>query len=163
MRTAPLLVFVVTAALTVAAAGPLVAATATDDPPRKSGALLRWLRDGTWRDTWTPEPRIHDSLGPHGGRVRTWYSPTLVEDLAAGAKTFRRGAAMVKALYGSGSTKPRGWAVMVKVKDGRSRRNWFFFESETASVSDVIRGRGISGCADCHSGGRDFLLSKFRP
>jgi len=138
-------------------------AGSADVPPHRPGALLRWIREGSWRDTWTAEPRVHESAGPHGGRVRTWYNPTLVEDLAAGRKTFRKDAAMVKALYGSGSTKPLGWAAMVKVKDGRAARNWYFFETTDGRLDGAISGRGADGCAGCHSAGRDYLRSRFRP
>ena len=63
----------------------LVGVAWADDgvPPRSKGALLAWLRAGTYRVTYVAEPAAHASA-VHGRQVRTWYSPTLVEDLRAG-------------------------------------------------------------------------------
>ena len=130
-------------------------------PPARPRALERWLATGAWRATWVPEPAAHPSAGAHGGSVRTWYSPPLREDLAAGRLPFRRGAAMVKELLAPDGTR-RGWSVMRKVRprSGADGRGWFFYER-----IDGARyvGRGLPVCAGCHARGTDFLLSSFRP
>jgi len=157
--------FLIATVVGAAAAGAATAdepPSGTSVPPRPGAALLRWIRTSGWRDSWTPEPHAHASAGPHGGRVRTWYNPTLVEDLASGRRPFRKDAAMVKALYGGGG-KASGWAVMRKVRDGKSAGTWWFFETTSGSLGDAVSGRGIEKCAGCHSAGRDYLRSRFRP
>ena len=139
-----------------------------DRVPRKGRKLLRWLRDGEFRATFTPEPAAHASSGPHGGTVRTWYSPQLVEDLDAGRGNFSRDAAMVKELFlsGDGSGEPRGYAVMLKTRATKKvkRRAWKYWETLDASRKGFdYRGRGKRLCANCHAGGVDYLLSDFRP
>jgi hypothetical protein len=146
--------------------GPAIAATSAatrDRPPTRGGAIFRWLKDGTYRSTHVAEPAVHPSLGPHGGNVRTWYNPVLVEDLAAGRTTFRKGAAMVKELYFDGTTDVIGWAVMRKVR-ARSAggRGWWFFETFDGRGT-VARGRGAGVCTGCHAEGVDYLRSAFRP
>lgn len=154
----------------VAAAGvAIVAATATlaadpTLPPTRTRALLRWLCEGTYRTTYTPEPAVHVSeTNAHGLNVRTWYSPVLVEDLAAGATRYRRGAAMVKELYFDGSDTVEGWSVMRKVRRrSAAGKGWFFYETFDGRTT-IARGRGVGICVGCHRDGADFLLSPFRP
>lgn len=138
------------------------------DAPRKRRPLLRFLREHRYRDTFTAEPAAHSSDGPHGGTVRTWYSPRLVEDLAEDREVFRRGGVMVKELFlgGDGSADPIGYAVMIKTQRTKSprRRSWRYYETFDAEQKRFdFAGRGLRLCADCHSDGTDFLLSTFRP
>lgn len=136
-----------------------------DLPPRRRGRLLGWLAAATYRATYTPEPAVHVSAGPHGGNVRTWYSPVLVEDLRAGRPTYRRGAAMVKELYFRGSEDVIGYSVMRKLR-ARSAplgRGWLFYESFDGTNDGAYFGRGLGVCTSCHRDGADFLLSPFRP
>jgi hypothetical protein len=148
--------FVLGLAVTTAAAPP-------DLPPTRRRALLAWLGAQTYRQAYVAEPAVHPSLGPHGGNVRTWYSPTLVEDLAAGRTQFRKGAAMVKELYLTGTADVVGWSVMRKVRARSGRgRGWYFFETFDGERV-VARGRGATACTGCHAEGVDYLRSSFRP
>jgi hypothetical protein len=142
----------------------LAPAAAAQAPPARKGALLRWLRAGTYRQTYTPEAAVHGSLTTaHDRNVRTWYSPVLVDDLRAGRTTFRRGAAMVKELYAGGDQEVLGWSVMRKVRptSGARGRGWLFFERLPGGGSYF--GRGLRVCTGCHGAGTDYLLSPFRP
>jgi hypothetical protein len=138
----------------------LVGVAWADDgvPPRSKGALLGWLNAGTYRATYVAEPAVHDSA-IHGQQVRTWYSPTLVEDLRAGRTVFRKRAAIVKELDAG------GWAAMRKVRGRSGRRGggWLFYETLDATGRDAYFGRGLAACAGCHRDGTDFLRSAFRP
>jgi hypothetical protein len=143
-----------------------VAGAAPGLPPRNRTALLGWLRAGAYQATYTPEPAVHESAtGVHGRHVRTWYSPTLVEDLRAGRPAFRKGAAMVKELYFGGTEEVVGWSVMRKVRrrSGPGGRGWLFYEALDGTNRDAYFGRGLAVCAGCHRDGTDFLRSDFRP
>ncbi len=133
-------------------------------PPRRQGPLLRWLQAGTYRQAYTPEPAVRASFTAHGQYVRTWYSPILVEDLRAGRPRFRRGAAMVKELFGSDPTAVRGWAVMRKLRpaSGARGQGWLFYE-RLPGGGGAFFGRGLGLCTSCHRAGADYLLSPFRP
>jgi hypothetical protein len=148
----------------VLALGLAAPAAAGQAPPAGKQALLRWLRAGTYRQTYTPEPAVHRSLSnAHGLNVRTWYSPVLAEDLRAGRVPFRRGAAMVKELYATGEEDVLGWSVMRKLrrKSGRRGKGWLF--SERLPGGGSFFGRGLPVCTGCHAAGVDYLLSPFRP
>jgi hypothetical protein len=133
-------------------------------PPAAKRPLLRWLQDGAYRQTYTPEPAVHRSLTTaHGLNVRTWYDQTLVDDLRAGRTTFRKGAAMVKELYAGGDQQVVGWAVMRKLRraSGARGQGWLFYE-RLPGGGDFF-GRGLGVCTGCHGAGTDYLLSPFRP
>lgn len=134
-------------------------------PPTKKKKLLKWLKAGNYRETYTAEPEVHESTGPHGGNVRTYYNPILVDDLNKGKTTFSRCATMIKELYFSEEEEVIGYAVMIKVekKSGKKGKGWLFYETFDGTNEDVSYGKGISECADCHSDGVDYLLSDFRP
>ena len=134
-------------------------------PPRGGAKLIEWLDAGDWRATYASEPAVHPSDGPHGGNVRTWYSPVLVDDLASGRPRFRRGAAMVKELFAADATTISGWAVMVKTRRSRSSpaRAWYYYETFNRTGRTAIEGRGLGLCSSCHSSGLDYLRSTFRP
>jgi len=134
-------------------------------PPTKGGALLRWLADGSYRATYTPEPAVRFSTAPHGGNVRAWLSPILVEDLRAGRPTFRKGAAMVKEIYFTGQTEVLGWSVMRKMRNNSGRRGqgWYFYETFDGRTPVVRPGRGVPICVSCHRDGQDFYLLGFQP
>ena len=136
-----------------------------DIPPTKKKQLLRWLKAGNYRETYSAESEVHESTGPHGGNVRTYYNSVLVGDLKDGKTVFSKGAAMVKELYFDGKEEVIGYAVMIKVRknSGNSGQGWLFYESFDGTNKDAIFGRGLSECADCHSVGVDFLRSSFRP
>lgn len=138
-------------------------AAAQSEPPTRKGALLRWLKAGSYAD-WVAEPAVRPSATAHTRFVRTFLNPRLVEDLASGRQGFRRGAAMVKEMYGSTPDRVVGWAVMRKVRARSGRgRGWYFYESLDGSNAGAIAGRGKSVCTGCHRDGVDFLLTPFRP
>jgi hypothetical protein len=112
-----------------------------------------------------PEPAVHASLGPHGGNVRTYFNPILVDDLRAGRTIWSKGAAMVKELYFSGTEDVLGYAVMIKVDEetGADGEGWLFYETFDTTGGSGSYGRGLGLCVGCHRGGTDFLLSAFRP
>ena len=132
-------------------------------PPVRTGAVLRWLADGTYRATYTPDPAVRESMTAHGMHVRSWYSPVLVANLTDRVERFDRGAAMVKELYFEGTEQVVGWSVMRKVRRrSAGGRGWFFFETFDG-VRPLARGRNVGVCVGCHRDGTDFLLSTFRP
>lgn len=146
--------------------GPDVVMARRKLPPRRSHALIRWLEARRYQaEGWVGEPAVHPSVPAHGINVRVWLSPRLVEDLASGRATFRRGGAMVKELYFAGTDEVVGWSVMRKVRrrSGRRGTGWFFFETFDGRARGAIRGRGAPVCVGCHQAGHDFLLSPFRP
>lgn len=140
------------------------AAGAQELPPTRKGPLLRWLKAGSYT-SWTAEPAVRPSATAHTRYVRTFLSPTLVDDLATGQTVFRRGAAMIKEIYGSSPDRVVGWAVMRKVRarSGGGGRGWYFYETLDGSNAGAIVGRGKALCTGCHSDGTDFLLTPFRP
>ena len=143
-----------------------VASAQSDVPPRRKGALLAWLKAGSYRASYAAEPAVHvSSSGAHGLNVRTWYEPILVDDLRAGRTTFHKGAAMVKELYFGGTEQVIGWAVMSKVRQrsGRAGRGWLFYETLDGTNHGVSFGRGLPVCTGCHRSGVDYLRSGFRP
>ncbi len=154
-----------TLAVFLALAGIATAQTSANLPPRRRAPLLAWLGAGRYAVDYTPEPDVHPSAGPHGGNVRIWYSPVLVEDLRAGRTAFRKGAAMVKELYRGGRNEVVGFAVMRKVRprSGPAGRGWLFYETLDASGTIAIFGRGHPTCTGCHRQGVDYLQSSFRP
>jgi hypothetical protein len=146
-------------------AGAVTAARAVDPtlPPTRTAALLRWLADGRYRETYTGEPAVHESTSAHGMHARTWYGPVLIAGLARGDARFERGAAMVKELYFAGTDQVLGWSVMRKLRrKSGAGRGWFFFETFDGERA-LARGRGVGVCVGCHRDGSDFLLSTFRP
>jgi len=145
---------------------PQMASAQSDVPPRRRGALLAWLKAGTYRASFFTEPAVHvSSSGAHGMNVRTWYDPILADDLRAGRTVFHKGAAMVKELYFGGAEQVIGWAVMTKVRrrSGRAGRGWLFYETLDGTNRGVSFGRGLPVCTGCHRSGVDYLRSGFRP
>jgi hypothetical protein len=146
----------VTPAKTEAAGNPAL-------PPTRTRALLAWLQARTYR-SWVSEPAVRPSFTAHGSNVRTWLSPTLVEDLRAGRTPFRKGAAMVKELYFGGQEQVVGFSVMRKVRrrSGGRGQGWYFFETFDGATP-IARGRGAGICVSCHKAGRDYYLLGFQP
>jgi hypothetical protein len=141
-------------------------ASSTEVPPRRKGALLAWLKAGTYRSRFIPEPEPHASDAAHGPYVRTWYNPVLTEDLLAGRSAFRKGAAMVKELYLRGPDEPpAGFSVMRKLRtrSGSGGRGWLFYETFDGRNASAFFGRGLRVCTGCHQSGVDYLRSDFRP
>jgi hypothetical protein len=132
--------------------------------PRGRAKLLAWLKAGTYRQTFTPEPTIRASQTVHTANVRSWYSPELVQALRDGTVPFPKNAAMVKELYGGDTEGIDGYSVMVKVRrrSGAAGEGWFWYETLDGKTPIAI-GRGVRLCSGCHQQGTDFLQSTFRP
>ncbi len=144
------------------------AAARSDLPPRGKRALLRWLKASAYGERFVGEPEVRPSTAEgrvHGANVRTYYNPTLVDDLRAGRITFRRGAAMVKEPYFDDVDRLAGFSVMIKVRpnSGGSGRGWVFYETLDGTNRAASFGRGLGVCTGCHQSGVDFLRSGFRP
>jgi hypothetical protein len=134
-------------------------------PPIKKKKMVAWLKAGLYKELFIGEPAVHGSLGPHGGNVRIFYNPILVENLRAGKKTWDVGAAMVKELYLGSTTQVSGYSVMIKVDEqsGNDGSGWVYYESFNGSLDGAFYGRAVQICANCHRGGVDYLLAGFRP
>ncbi|MBV1856771.1 MAG: hypothetical protein KUG77_00065 [Nannocystaceae bacterium] len=122
-------------------------------PPTDAATLLPWLQAGTYA-SWDAEAARHPSEGPHFDGVRTFVNAALLASLEAGSVNHPVGSSVVKELYGA-TPKVGGWAVMVKVAEGSSVNNWYWYESfqGTTYADDT----GIDGCGDCHVSGADFI------
>lgn len=71
---------------------------------------------------------VHDSQGPHFGKVRAYLNPALYDSLNAKAAQHPNGAVAVKELYGDGQTL-RGWSVAIKTAaDSGGGANWHWYE-----------------------------------
>lgn len=127
------------------------------EAPTESAELLPWLEKGAYRE-WSAESGIHRSEGPHFGRVRTFFSPRLVQSMGGTGGGHPRGVAAVKELYGSVSEEVIGWAVAVK-KDFPSAdgAGWYWYEVMRGMV--YADGRGAGQCVGCHMRGVDFILT----
>jgi len=125
-------------------------------------ALLAWLQAGTYLG-WRADPQRHQTLGPHGFEVRTFFNDAVVRSLEAGDAPHPAGSALVKELY-SGD-RVVNWAVMVKLQAESDRGNgWYWYEGVG------LQGKGLSICTSCHIGpayngltGRDFVFSPLPP
>jgi hypothetical protein len=128
-----------------------------------SGAdLFPYLKAGGYLG-FTTESTVHDSTGPHGGKVRTYINPSLEASLKAGSAEHPVGAASVKELYLSGSSV-QGWAVMVKTQAASDAgQGWYWYEvySATDPSNPVADGNGVPLCYNCHVSGKDFFRSPF--
>lgn len=129
--------------------------------PTTPAALFGWLQARGY-DGFQAESKIHASAGPHGGSVRAFLSPALVQSLASGATEHPQGVAVVKELYGSGASLT-GWAVAVKTQpSSEAGKGWYWFEVfSTQSAASALEGQGKSLCVNCHKGGKDHVLTPF--
>jgi hypothetical protein len=129
--------------------------TKDDVPPTGARAILPWLEARSYAG-WNAESAVHPSAGPHGS-VRTFVNDTLFDSMAASATVHPAQSASVKELY-SGETMI-GWAVSLRLDDGPGAQAWYWYELLNGSV--VADGTQVAGCADCHSGGDDYVLTAF--
>jgi len=107
---------------------------------------------------WDAESAVHSSTGPHG-MVRTFVNQDLFDSLTASNASHPVCAASIKELYENDGTTLQGYAVMVKVTDGTSGDDWYWYEIIGNNV--VVDGTGVGGCTGCHSAGSDFFRSPF--
>lgn len=132
-----------------------------DGVPLEASALHTYLRGGTYRQ-WVGESQLHPSTGPHGGRVRTYLSPGLLASLTS-SSAHPKDAVAIKELYGSGTTVT-GWAVGAKLQaDSSNGAGWYWYEvfSVQPGAQPAFSGRGLALCSNCHSSGRDYVLTPF--
>ncbi len=124
--------------------------------PASGAALADWLKAGHYR-AWRGEGALHDSAGPHFGKVRAYLNPALFDSMQAGSKLHPKGAVAVKELYGGGE-RVLGWSVAVKLEDASAGGgNWYWYEKfEDRTVADA---RGVLLCRACHLTGRDYVLT----
>jgi len=126
--------------------------------PTGAAALLPWLQAKSYA-SWKAESKVHMSAGPHGGNVRTYLSPE-IEPSFGGMSEHARCSALVKELYGNGTSQITGWAVSVKVdSSSQSGQGWYWYELISMGGNPVADGKGVTLCTSCHSGGRDYVLS----
>lgn len=126
--------------------------------PSTTAALVPYLESGAYRSL-PHESRPHASTGPHGGNVQTYITPALEASLRAGNSEHPQCAAMVKELFGGGTTVT-GWAVAVKKEPtSAAGANWYWYEGKGLSAG--FQGDGVALCTACHSGGTDFVLTPF--
>ena len=130
--------------------------------PTSGAELFMYLKGGGYL-AYPAESVIHDSTGPHGGKVRTYITPSLEASLKAGGAAHPIHAAAIKELYKSGDTVS-GWAVMVKTQTASDGgQGWYRYEiySSTDPGSPVADGNGVPLCYNCHASGKDFFRSPF--
>lgn len=138
--------------------------TPTSDIVPIGPELRTWLDERRYAD-WQAESAPHASLGPHFGRVRTFFNESLFASLEAGNGEHPQGSAVVKELYGNGA-EVRGWSVMIKqapTSDGGA--NWYWLEVFDTSIFADGPNAGI--CTGCHTSNfrgltnRDLVLTPF--
>lgn len=114
--------------------------------------LTAFAKSGGYK-SWRAENQIHNSTGPHGGNVRSYVNDILYASLKAGNTTHPPGSAVVKELYGSGTSTLTGHALDAKDDGG----TWVFYEGFAPSYSNPYFYRGTTNfCASCHATGSDF-------
>ena len=123
--------------------------------PTTKAELDKYLEAGDYKD-FLSESEVHASTGPHGNGVKTYFTDSLQESLLAGNSEHPIGAAAIKELY-DGDTID-GWAVLVKVRDdGPEELRYYWYEILGGTI--YADGEDEPGCSDCHSGGKDFVLT----
>ena len=122
-----------------------------------AAGLTAFVKSGAYK-SWKAEPEVHNSAGPHGGKVRTYVNDVFYASLKAGNTTHPRGSITVKELYGSSTTVVNGHAVDVK---DEATGEWVFYEGFGPSYSSFYYHRGTANfCAGCHQGaGNDYMLT----
>ncbi len=119
--------------------------------------LTAFVKSGAYK-SWKAEPEVHNSAGPHGGKVRTYVNDVFYASLKAGNTTHPKGSITVKELYGSSTTTVNGHAVDVK---DEATGEWVFYEGFGPSYASPYYYRGTTNfCAGCHKGaGNDYMLT----
>lgn len=105
---------------------------------------------------WKVEPAVHNSTGPHGGKVRTYVNDVMYRSLKDATGDFPEGSITVKELYAADAVTVNGHAV-----DAKHGGQWVFYEGFTADdykAPYYFRGTG-NLCSDCHKSGRDYFLT----
>jgi hypothetical protein len=128
-------------------------------PPRGHEAISEYLRQRRYSN-FAVEPAIHQSSGPHGGRVLTFVNAPLEQSLRDGTASHPVGSASIKELYRD-RDEVQGWAVSVKVTDQGGPQDWYWYYllSTASGATPSADGLGVPLCANCHSAGTDYLLT----
>ena len=122
-----------------------------------AAGLTAFVKSGAYK-SWKAEPAVHDSAGPHGGKVRSYVNGVFYASLKAGNTEHPRGSIVVKELYGSSTTTVTGHAVDVK---DEATGEWVFYEGFAPSYGNPYYYRGTSNfCANCHQrANNDYMLT----
>lgn len=128
----------------------------TPKPPLGGEALLQWLQAGHYKD-WHAESGIHESDGPHFGKVRAFLNSILFDSMNLKAQQHPEDSVAVKELYGE-SEEVKGWAVGIKMaEESDGGANWYWYEYFNNNT--VKDGKGVFLCSACHHGGQDYVLT----
>jgi hypothetical protein len=129
--------------------------------PTSPSELNAWLQQRAYT-CWARESMVHDSTGPHGGKVKVFLNAALDTSMKErGEHEHPAGAVAVKELYGSGTETVTGWAVGVKSRassDGGEGWYWYEVFSTAPGATGAIEGQGNALCSNCHAAGKDFVL-----
>ncbi len=124
--------------------------------------ITAFVKEGKYKD-WLAEPTVHESRGPHGGKVRVYFNEAVVQSLRAGNATHPVGSILVKELYDDAGQALTGHALDVKVAEGAGKDTWIFYEGFGPSYSNNYYGRGHGTCHGCHEAGRDYVTTALPP
>lgn len=126
------------------------------EPPVGGEELRKWLESGHYK-SWKSESRIHESSGPHFGRVRAFLNPVLFDSMGTKNAEHPQGAVAVKELFGD-TDALSGWAVSIKTAaDSASGLNWYWYEFFGGRTVRDQQGEPL--CAGCHRVGHDYILT----
>ena len=132
-----------------------------DTVPAAAGALFQYLQDGKYTG-FAHEAAAHPSAGQHPVSVIVHLNSVLQASLSAGnAEHPRYSAAVAEVFDQSGNLT--GWAVSVKTHTASEGKGWFWYEvlNTTEGGNPTAANWGVAECLDCHSSGRDFVLSNY--
>jgi hypothetical protein len=105
-----------------------------------------WLARGDYK-RWKCESAPHDGRGSSPHKQNRICSNGKLSATTDG--NYPVGAANVKELYEGGAVK--GYAVMLKIKEGAGGANWYWFE-RLPSGSYPANGPDDGTCTGCHAG-----------
>lgn len=127
--------------------------------PAEAAEVIALLEDGGY-DSWSAEPAVHEARGssPHGN-VRVFINEALEGSLEAGNDTHPVGAAAIKELYDEAGEELVGFAVEVKVTEGSTGDDWYWYMEAGGEV--MAEGTGVELCVGCHMNGVDFFTTTY--
>jgi hypothetical protein len=105
------------------------------------------------------DPAVRPPLGPHGGGVRVFYEPKLLDSLRMGGSNHPKGAAAVAEVYALDRKRRTGWVASVKTSNEEGGFGWFWLEARDQSGPKLLDGgQGLGACTGCHAAGDDYVL-----
>ena len=129
----------------------------TDSVPTKE-QITALIASGDYL-TWSAEPAVHASTGPHG-QVRTFINDVLKTSQDNGNSTHTVGSIAVKELYASDGVTLKGYAWEQKITSESGKDSWLWYEDLNKETSSVdFYGVGITLCTGCHASGTDYVLT----